>query len=68
MLVPRARGPAAAAARPDETEYRVIVGERTNPGSPAAARPASDRAGLHETPSASANTGEIAPLNQAPDG
>ena len=68
MLVAGAGRVAAAAARADETEQRMVVRKRRNSPGPAPAGAPMDGARRDEAPATSANAREVASLNQAPDG
>ena len=68
MFVAGAGRAAAAAARADETEQRMVVRKRRNSPGPAAPGARVNGPGRDEAPSTSANAREVASLNQAPDG
>jgi hypothetical protein len=68
VLVPGAGCPAAATARADETEHRMVVRKRNNSRSPATTRAGPNGADRDEPSSMLANAREVAPLNQPPDG
>jgi hypothetical protein len=68
VLVAGARPPAAAATRADETEHRMVVRKRGNALGPAPAGTCLNGAGRDEAPSTSTNAGEVAALNEPPDG
>jgi hypothetical protein len=67
VLVAGAGGAAATAARADETEQRMVVRKRGNPPGPAPTDARVNGARRDETTTTSADTREVASLNQAPD-
>jgi hypothetical protein len=67
VLVARAGRAAAAAARADETEQRMVVRKGRNSPGPAPTGARLNGARRDEPPSTSANAREVASLNQAPD-
>src|ERR1700738_720143 len=67
VLVAGAGRPAAAATSANETEYRVVVRERRNVLGPAPTGARPNCAGPKQAPSITANTRQVASLDQPPN-